>query len=438
MSVRAVSGENRSFHDFEPTAAAVAEYLGGIIRPPGYWEADESCKQLKPVGFCERGHVQIGGENPCSTRTCPHHWYQWRRRAAINLIARLAAVRKLAGGPESRARRLVHFVNAPDQEQRWTTNRFWNQRSESYEKAQAVGVRAGVAIPHPYRVSDAGDELFRLLGGSEAQSGKWRVIREYTDTWDDLEPLVDVAPHVHHLALAKDIDGDEVEALEAETGWVSKNIRSLARFYVDEDEIPLRHVHGDDRTKEEMVRDGYEDMAKLSMYLLSHAAVQPKTGELPQRNTVTYWGEVHSVSPSEDLPDGVWAQIQRQAAAAVRGVAPEELEDDGLGRECSREDCEQPVRPLSALPGRLSDPDHSWWDGLEFEQQCELLGAAQWMSHKPPPGIEGGLPPGGFRRSPRVPDGVRTEEAVIEWLRDIGRKRYHRKELPFLTVAMSP
>lgn len=433
------------------------EYLSDIIRLPGFWPADERCELLKPTGFCTTGHVQLGGKEPCGTRTCPHHWYQWRRRAAINLVARLAAYRYSRGGPTDRARRLVHLVNGPPQDQRWTTERFWKQRPESYGYAAEVGARGGVAIPHAYRTSDEGNALFADVvaeGYIEPEHGKWRFLREASDTWAEMRPLIQVAPHVHHLAAAEDIDGGAVDELEAEAGWMTKNVRSMAPFYVDEDEVPAWELVGDggriERTREEVAREGYEDMARLSLYLLSHAPVQPKTGEKPQRQTVTYWGGVHSIEPEEELPAEVWATIQRRAAAAVGGEVPDEEEGDELGRECSREGCEARVEPLARLVDYLSNVGEfeGWFEGLDYEQQCEIWGLRVYSNDRPPPGTgpptdeARTLPPGGFARSPSAESsGVPSTEAdFIEWLRRLGRSRIHRAPLffPDEPVATNP
>lgn len=431
----------------EWTGSPIAEYLSDIIRTPGYHGPGEGCDDtLTPAGFCEGGHIQVGARSPCTNRGCPHHWPRWRREAARSMVERLAAARYLAG--EGAERRLVHLVTSPPQDKRWTTTLFWEQRKVAYEKAEEAGARGAYCIPHAYRPSDAGNELWADLGGpakalaGTVERGKWREFREAAgDDWAAMKPLIEVAPHFHQPALARDIDGETAKEIEAATGWTVGNIRSLAPFYVDESEVPPMAVLDDSgrivRSKTEVARQGYESMARLAFYILEHGSVQPETGDLPRRNTVTSWGEVNTVNP-EDLPPEVWAEIQRRVDEALPGRSREEGEEGEGVRRCQRDGCEEPVRPISELVDRMADPDHTWWEGLDFDQQCECLGAAQWMSHKPPPGIAGvgGLPPGGFERSPRKPAGVETPEEWIEWLRRLGRARVRRLDVPFLTATM--
>lgn len=456
-----VTGSNpdplqQSFADFEPSGEPIAEYLSDIIRLPGYGRVGDGCEGVKAVGFCENGHVQIGSEDPCGTRTCPICWGQWRKESAASVVARLAAFRAVQGDRWDTGRRMLHVVSSPEQEQRWSVTRFWNHRSDSYEPVEAAGGRGGVCIAHPYGTSEEGDDLYReaVSDGLDPEYGKWRLLRGYADEWEEMKPLIEVRPHFHQIVGAGDFDGEAAEEIEAETGWMVRNIRSLGRFFVDgEEALPAltRRERAEARRSEkpefealkaraeEKAIEGYEDMARLTMYLLSHGAVQPEVGDLSMRATVTYWGEVHpnGFDPEEELSPERWAAIQRYARAAV-GLPEEDVGEEGTGRCCSREGCEAAVRPLSELSDRLGDPDHSWWDSLGFEQQCELLGVDQWAGHKPPPGAGGDLPPGGFDRTPPTPEGIEGGEEFIEWLRRLGRRRWERRELPFLTTSMSP
>jgi hypothetical protein len=440
MSVGDIETEQHQFMDYQRDDEEVREYLSEIIRLPGYWPADEDCKRLEPTGFCESGHVQFGSEDPCSTRTCSFHWRRWQTQAAKSMVARLAAYRYVQGDEWDSGRSMRHIVASPEQDQRWTVQRFWQERSNSHEPVEQVGGRGGAVIPHAYRVSDSGDELYyNWMEQRFHGRGKWSVLREYTETWGELEPMIEVAPHTHQLVAAEDIDGDEVGRVYEDTGWVVHNVRSLAWFFINEEEVPQKVRHGRDGA-EEIVREGYEDMARLAMYLLSHGAVQPKTGDLSQRQTVTYWGEVHpgSFDPEEELTEEEWREIQERAAEAVGGVpeVDEEGEEVEHGR-CGRDGCEAVVRPLSELHERVADPDHTWWDSLEYEQQCELLGAYEWLGDRPPPGAGGeNVPPGGFDRAPPGPSTDRRED-WIEWLKRVGRRVEEQRKYPFLSAGMT-
>lgn len=433
MSTEATAPSQHGIGDFEPTDSIKGEYLSGIVRLAGFWEADDSCESLKPVGFCEAGHVQLGGAEPCSSRTCPHHWYRWRKKAAANMVARLAAYRYTQ---ERRGRRLLHLVASPDQDQRWTVKRFWDHRAPSYEVAEEIGSRGGVAIPHPYGVSDHGNDLFETVteyGDWEGESGKWRFLRDSSESWEEMKPLIDVHPHFHHLAAVEDFDTDAIP-----DDWVVKNVRSLAPFFLDPEAVPEYYRVGDDgtiRDGETVVQESFEDMAKLSMYLLSHAAVQPETGDLGMKQTVTYYGEVNTINPEEALSAEDWEEIQRWAEEAV-GVEPD-LEDDevSLGDVCNRDGCEAEAHGLEDFDDWIADPSNV--EALEYDQALEMMGLKAFLSRGVSPGASSSgdrPPPGGFDRSPEPSGDLdrADQEAWIEWLRRLGRTELRRS--PFYRI----
>jgi hypothetical protein len=434
MSISDTGPEQREIKDWEPSGSVQGEYISDIIRMPGFWEADDSCEHLKPVAFCESGHIQLRGAEPCNTRKCPFHWGNWRKEAAKSVIARLAAYRYAQGGPFDPGRRLLHLVDSPPQDQRWTLERFWQNRS-NYEPVQQMGARGAVTIPHTYGTSELGDEIFEAAvsqGYWEPEDGKWKLLRESSEDWEQMKELVEVRPHNHHLAAAEEFDSEK-----AEDGRVSKNIRSLAPFYIDGEEVPAEarvDENGRIHPEEEVVRRGYEDMARLVMYLLSHSAVQLGEGDLTARQTVTYWGEVHpnSFDPEEELMAEEWNTIQKNAAAAVGAEwEPEQKEEDltGVPDSCSVDGCEEPVHGLHELDDFLARPE--WIEDLDYEQACEVYGLHIFlddglspggqMNHLPRP------PPGGFERNANAPKDVLTDGAAFrEWLRRLGRSRIHR------------
>lgn len=475
-----------SMEQFEPDESPLAEYLSEIIRLPGFWNADDTCEELKPVGFCHEGHVQLGGKQPCGTRKCPHHWSQWRKRASAKIVARLAAYRYSQGNKWARGRRMLHVVASPDQEQRWTTKRFWDHRTESSEPVEAVGGRGGAVIPHPYGVSESGNELFAeaVEAGLDPSYGKWRFLRNHADDWEEMQDYIEVHPHFHQLVPAGDLDGDRVEEIEAETGWAVNNVRSLAPFYLDANEA-LTELSKQDRAEarkadkpelealrekaEERALESYVEMGRLSMYLLSHGAVQEKTGDLSQRQTVTYWGEVHpnSFDPEEELTREEWEKIQRYAEAAVGGELPEE---SGMGtpeKECQLEDCEAVVHEIGDLFDYLNpgiEPGPEWFESLDFDQQCEIWGLKIYLKDGPPPGGSGqeiksvevdslpgvskdgevpepkerALPSGGMERSAATTaPNTDNQEEYREWLRGLGRSRIHQNPFYDLEAGSS-
>jgi hypothetical protein len=344
---------------------APTTYYDGLIRIPGMGEAPNRCRDMKPVGFCDHGHVVLG-RSSCGTRYCPDHWRDWIQDAVVSAVARLAAYRQAVDGAE---KRLVHAVASPPQDRRYSAEALWSTRSEAYDAFEAAGVRGGVSITHPYRTNDRGEELYQLAknaGALEEGTGRWRFLRDTSEDWDDLERYVEAAPHYHALAPSTDVDGEA-----APDGWVVKRIRTLANF----------HIHD---------TESYRDMAAAMYYVLTHGGVQDG------RQLTTYFGEVHPAAfdPEEELTATEWDRIQREAAAAV-GEGPEG-EGAGAGpEECPHDECEAAVQDLLYLEERLADDE--WVASVRArdgggQRLAELRGAlAYWkdLTDRPPPSAQG-------------------------------------------------
>jgi hypothetical protein len=320
----AVSEDHSRIRSGKPTT-----HYDGVVRIPGFGDAPERCRDLKPVGFCEHGHTVLG-RSSCGTRYCPDHWRDWIEDAVISAVARVAAYRQARDGAE---RRLVHAVASPPQDRRYSVRSLWDARSEAYEAFEAAGVRGGVTVAHPYRTNDRGEAIFRAAAESgelDDGTGRWRFLRETADGWDDLGRYIEAAPHYHSLAAAEDVNGEA-----APDGWVVKNIRSLANF----------HIHD---------TESYRDMAASFYYVLTHGAVQDG------RQMTTYFGEVHPAAfdPEEELTVTEWDRIQTEAERAVKGTEEAVEGDGGAGpEECPTDDCEAVVRDLMHLDEYLDDDD---------------------------------------------------------------------------------
>lgn len=375
----------------DPTEPARAYYHDSILFP-GYGDQPERCLRRKPVAFCDHaGHVTLASASPCETRRCPEHWQMWQQGAAVKIVARLAAYRYVQEGA---GKRLLHVVDSPDPERWWTDDAFWEERSRSYEAVSDVGGRGGVTVPHPYRTNDDGDRLFRTAvesGDWEKEWGKWSLLRREADDWEEMKGYVEAGPHYHHLVAAEDFDPDEIPASRT-----VKNIRSLDRF---------------------QIRDmtGYRSMARVAMYLLSHAAYQPKAGDGGGRNTVTYWGDLHpnGFRPEEELTATEWDVIQRFAERAVTTRPGDDV--DGLGSaeperaDCPHDDCEGKIVPLDQLRDYLGREE--FVGRLDRRQRWILHGVMVWVENqgdRPPPSTE-----------PKL---------IREWLRQKGRDRVRMQQ----------
>jgi hypothetical protein len=375
--------DNRGPDPVKPARA----YYGDVLRFPGYGQQPDRCLKRKPVGFCDlEGHVTLASASPCETRRCPEHWDLWQREAAVNMVARLAAYRHVQEGA---GKRLLHVVDSPDPERRWSAEAFWDERSDSYDVLRGVGGRGGVTVPHPYRTSDEGDWLFREAverGDWEKDWGKWSLLRRTADDWEQMQQFIQPGPHYHHLVAAEDFDPDAVPDRRT-----VKNIRSLERFHIRD-------------------MTGYRDMARVAMYLLSHAAYQPKGADgSGGRNTVTYWGDVHpnGFNPEEELTRTEWDRIQSMAERAVTtrpGDDLREAQDEPDATPCPHDDCEGHVVPLDELRDWLGRDE--WVRSIGHRQRRILKGVLIWldnMGDRPPPSS--------------------NEERIREWLWSWGKQR---------------
>lgn len=353
-------------------------YYSNDIRFPGYGYPPQRCQHLQPVGFCRaNGHVALG-RSSCGTRRCPDHWRDWLEDAVIGAVARLAAYRHVVDGWE---KRLVHASVSAPQNRWYTKEQFWDARSESNDVAKDAGIRGGMLVPHPYRASDAGEELFATAvehGDWPESRGKYALFREVADDWDEMLEYIEEAPHAHVLGPSEDVSGED-----APSGWVVKNIRSLSRFEI-----------GD--------MDGYRDMATVAYYVLTHAAVQEG------RNTVSWFGEVHGsvFDPSEELTPAEWAEIQNRAERAVRTREDdEEIEEWHEELECPHPECESIVEPIERLHEFVEDDE--WMESLDVEQRHRIRGLEMWRI--------GDLPP---------PHAHKSKDAMRAWLEEKGRVPY--------------
>jgi len=362
-------------------------YYEEMVRLPGYGDAPNRCRPMKPVGFCEQGHT-ILGRSSCETRYCPDHWRDWLEGAVISMVARLAAYREAQDGW---GKRMCHVVASPPPQVRYGVRALWGRRSDAYDALEAAGVRGGAAITHPYRTTREADRLYKQHeeNGEESEIGKWRFLRDLADDlpgddWGELEQYIEASPHYHTLAAVEDVDGSE-----APGEWVVENIRSFDPFQYDDGET-------------------YDDMVRTAYYVLTHGAVQKG------RATTTYFGEVHPnvLDPEEELTAARWDRIQREAEKAVKGAAEETEEEEPGGvhgpEECPVDGCEACVVDIVYLPEYLEDDDFvsrvlSRRDGRK--RLAELRGMFAWWdtrTDRPPPSA------------------LTSERRMLEWLEEQG------------------
>ena len=338
-------------------------YFEDVVKLPGFGRKPERCQGFRPVGFCETNGHPVLGQSSCGTRGCPDHWRDWQEESVIAGVARLAAYRHAQDGA---GKRMLHVVASPDQDRYWSVDEVWRVRSDAYDVLKKVGARGGCTVTHPYRTSDRGDVLFETAvesGDWEEEEGKWKLLRDASDDWEEMEMYVDAAPHYHGTVGARDFDPDAVPE-----GWVVKNIGSFDRFH-----------HRD--------VESYRDMARALWYLGTHAAHQPG------RQTRTWFGDLHPASfdPEEELTAAEWSIIQENAEKAVNtkpGGTP--IEDGVEAMECPEEGCESRVVPIDRLGEYARDEE--WTESLEPRERARIRGLRLWIvedADRPPPGRRG-------------------------------------------------
>lgn len=327
---------------------------------PGMGESAPKCGEWGPRDFCDAaGHV-VMGKHSCGRRECPTCWSgQWAGPRTVNVVAKLAAARHAAqDGADKRA---VHAVLSPPQGSVNSIEAFYDARTEALELARKHGVRGGVTVAHGFRPDEDTKAAFK---NDDPDGGIWRYIRENERNWRD---QVYWSPHYHVVGLGRYDDmtaGDP----DADDGWVFKKIRSLDSFEGLRD------------------RDGYDDMAAVVRYLLSHATFPAEEN----RQAVTWYGDLHptNFSPEEELSDGAWSVIERMAEAVVgaEGDRGDQDGDDDQAEECPVDGCDGELHPIWDAQDFLDQRG----DRLQDGQYDRLMSAYLWATGdiQPPPGLK--------------------------------------------------
>lgn len=351
---------------------------------PGFGESGDRCGEWFPKSFCDAAAESWGtsaqthdpvelGRHQCGRRGCPACWSsEWARPRTVAAVARLGAARYLS----SQHPRAVHVVVSPAEGSVTSVQAFYDARKRAVSLAKEHGVRGGLVVPHGFRVTDDAKAAFRE---EDPEGGIWRWIRENETHWRSQTYW---SPHFHVVGLSEDVvpsdpDGDD--------GWIVKNVKrggshSLEPFHLAQD-------------------DGYEDMARVVRYLLSHATFQ----EGESRQVVTWFGELHSTNFCPDpeaaeerkteptygpLSAGVWDTIQRKAEEIVGGAGEESgdgaLEDEA--EKCEHEGCDGHVHPIWEAPTYIEQRESH----LTTEAMVRLRVAFDWavgdVEEEPPDG----------------------------------------------------
>jgi uncharacterized Zn finger protein (UPF0148 family) len=332
---------------------ATAWLAGSAFTIPGMGERPESCGAWYPREVCDSCGEPIFRESHCGLRKCPKCWFEWVQDTAEEIVYRIQAYRWAQ--PDGVERRVVHAMFSPDQDHdgKWTIRETEDVRKDSYERATDAGVEGGAAILHPWRTTDATDELY---AEEQPYDSKWKWLREKWDkSW---RSAVEVAPHAHQLVIAPEFEPDE------EDEWVDKRVRTLA---------PMKSLTGS---------ESYEDLAKAATYILTHAGVRDGS------QAIRWFGSMYpgGFDAEEELSDGARATIRRKSEEAVRGDDEEEFDEAVEADECEAgtEGCVGQPMAIWDVPSALR---RDFFEDIDRETRNRMEACVEWMMGDldPPP-----------------------------------------------------
>jgi len=345
----------------------VSFYAESAVTIPGMGSPGSGCGEWFPREFCEECGEPHFGESQCGNRGCPECWRIWRGDRAQSIVERLAAARYAESGMGKRA---VHGVFSPPEGEVRTLEQLKRARKRAYRLAEEHGIRGGMVIAHGFRITEAVKQEYRQEGGEDASEwGAWHYVREeYGENWRQATYW---SPHFHILGLCRDFKATDPEG---DDGWVCLNLSSgssLPKFRLTE-------------------REGYEAMARVVTYLLSHLTFQPDQ----QSHAITWYGELanNKFSPEEAVSPGVLQTIERYAEE-VCGVSGDDLdqeagEEAGEPERCERKGCNGALQPIWDAGMALTD--RTFTERIEPEAEERLRAAWEWVcgDREPPPGMK--------------------------------------------------
>jgi hypothetical protein len=307
----------------------------------------------------------------------------WAKEAAVRGTVRIQAFRYTQ--PPDWHRQAAHAVVSPPEGEVRSKKDYWDGRKKAAEIAEEKGWRGYTVIPHPYRITEEGQERYER---EDPDYGKWVWLRN--DVEGGVSRYAYWSPHYHILgATGADMDpGKESDA------WNYTFFRSVESFEGVRD------------------RESHEDLYGLFRYLLSHTGYPDGS----TKQVVTWYGDLANSVFVEDATEewqnqkpseGVLSALEREVREAV-GVTDEGEEGDGEAEPegdemgpCPEEDCDGMLIDVFDV-GRFlehNDPPP--------EVRSRMRAARDWRLGR----IE---PPAGAKR-PTTEEGARESfEAVLE------------------------
>jgi len=241
---------------------------------------------------------------------------------------------------------------------------FWEGRTRAAEIAQEKGFRGCTVIPHPYRVTEKGQQEYER---ADPEYGIWVWLRNDVE---DMERYIYWSPHYHIVGLT----GADMDPAEDSDEWVYRFKRSVE---------PFGGVHDS---------GSHEDLYGLFRYLLSHTGFPAES----TKQVTTWYGDLANSVFVEDASEdwqhekpseGIRSALMREIEAVA---GPTDDEDDGEGREtddegeCPCEDCDGFLIDVFEVDAYLRQADPP-------PEVVERMRAARdWRlgRREPPPGLK--------------------------------------------------
>ena len=337
-------------------------------RLPGQGEPGPRCGEWYPSAVCETCGKPDLTTHTCGRRCCPECWGVWANESAVRAAHRIQSFRYTQ--PDDWHRQVAHaMVSAPEGEV-MNERQFWEGRSKAAEIAQEKGFRGCAVIPHPYRVTDEGQEEYER---EDPDYGIWVWLRNDVE---NMERYIYWSPHYHIIGPT----GDDMDPAGDDDEWVYRFMRSGEPFEGIRDS------------------DSHQDMYGLFRYLLSHTGFPAES----TKQVTTWYGQLANSVFVEEGDDGIedWqhakpsegvrSALKREIEAVAGPTETDDQEEDGSGvgeddeGECPVEGCEGvliDVFDVDAYLRQANPPE---------EVKEKMIAARDWRLGRvqPPPGLK--------------------------------------------------
>lgn len=328
---------------------------------PGQGNSGAGCGVHRPGAVCdEHGHVEYK-PRVCGKRSCPDCWGSWAKKAAVRASVRIQGFRHTQ--PDNHRRQVAHVYVSPPEGEIMNERQFFEGRSKAEEIAKEKGFRGFAVIPHPYRVTEEGQDRYNAV---DPDYGIWVWLRKDVE---DMEQYIYWSPHYHIIG----VTSADMEPAEDSDEWVYQFRRSLT---------PYRGMRDS---------ESHNDLYGTFRYLLSHTGYPAGS----TKQVTTWYGDLANNVFVEEASEE-WQQqkppehIRESLKAEVEEVAGVEVEEEGEGGV--EEDLE--LCPVEGCGGRLIDV----FDVGAYLRQCEpppevrdrMVVARDWRLGRiePPPGLK--------------------------------------------------